>query len=225
MFTVLFTLLGAIYGIFQYADKKSVDRTLRVLEIHKQYLESKIDDSSLKVKLLNLTLLNEESPKRVVKLRCEFINSLIDGGKLNESKFDCNSNLFKDKRLEKIDLEPDHRKTLREIINMKSDSQSFSRIEQRNIFQLLGFYKSVLQCIDHKGCSEDAAFNIFSQDILEFLNATCSFLEEQSIKWNLKYKYGHDLSRFLKENNFLESVLNRSSDLSRTKLFICDYLN
>jgi hypothetical protein len=201
--TLTVTVVGVTIGLWQYIERNSNERVARVVELHKTYIGLGSSTSSL-------SDLRRESEadqyKLAVDVKCQFMKEL-------NAKSDCRSD---------ASFSPDQRAALRGRIDKAVVTQfGSSETNRRNLGKLLGFYLSLVTCVDQDACDTGAAVRFFASDILSFLNQNCPLIADEARRWRVEPP-DIVLAKFLVKNK--EEFYSAGLDAGRQSMFLCDHL-
>lgn len=204
---------GAAWTLYQYTSGVDIQRAETTLSIHRQFLDTFPDGA------LGFEDLTEEALfHRVLKIRCDLYAVAVVDGRLPDTLTlpVCDDVSMSDiAALDAFgDLAP---QPLREEI--RAQVGNIEGIEPLQARRMVTFLRSLQVCVERRQCNQDITAELFSGDIVAFLNASCSL----AVKDEEFTRQGLMLGQFAR-SLLPDDVIPWNTDPDRKNLFLCDYL-
>lgn len=175
--TVVVSLLGGAFGLYQYWESNRASRAIEVIRLYHDFVGLSPANKSLQ------SVQNEiigSLGSGIDKIYCEFVVSrritLPEGSDLQCDDPDSYA------RAKEVGLNDEQKAELRRKFNL--DYRKILDEHKVMIERLLGHYIAVIACVENGGCDSRASIRIYESHMLDFVNAFCPYFEQQGEEWN-----------------------------------------
>lgn len=215
--SVALAVFGAAWGLAKYGTDLDLKKVGLAIKFHERYTKE-----FFKAK----HGLEQSNAPFVLRYRCDFLLDEIEKGSLQQQHTgDVNCKNLTDQSIEALNvyqLVGEQRAKLREHIFGSLGQRPLGANDIKSLAELSIFFNSIIICVDHGNCDEDAVVALFSREMTEFVNMACAFFERSKRKTS-QTSDDVKIAEFLIRNEVNKNIY-WSLDPGREKLFACDYL-